>query len=53
MFKMIKRPYEDAFEKYALANPEVLCLSADLTSSCEIDRFPGPPPRSIHILRHG
>ena len=39
MFKMIKRPYEDAFEKYATANPDVLCLSADLTSSCEIDRF--------------
>lgn len=39
MPEMVNRPYERAFEKYALANPEVLCLSADLTSSCEIDKF--------------
>ena len=39
MVEMVKRPYEKAFEKYALAHPEVLCLSADLTSSCEIDKF--------------
>ncbi len=37
--EMVSRPYEKAFEKYALANPDVLCLSADLTSSCEIDKF--------------
>jgi transketolase len=36
---MVNRPYERAFEKHARANPEVLCLSADLTSSCEIDKF--------------
>lgn len=36
---MVTRPYATAFEKYALANPDVLCLSADLTSSCEIDGF--------------
>ncbi|MEP3198097.1 MAG: transketolase C-terminal domain-containing protein [Lentilitoribacter sp.] len=39
MVEMVARPYERAFEKYALENPEVLCLSADLTSSCEIDKF--------------
>lgn len=39
MVEMVNRPYEAAFEKHALANPEVLCLSADLTSSCEIDTF--------------
>ena len=39
MVEMVNRPYAGAFEKHALANPEVLCLSADLTSSCEIDGF--------------
>ncbi|EKE43214.1 transketolase [Oceaniovalibus guishaninsula JLT2003] len=39
MPEMVNRPYEAAFEAHALANPDVLCLSADLTSSCEIDRF--------------
>lgn len=39
MVEMVTRPYASAFEKYAIAHPEVLCLSADLTSSCEIDGF--------------
>jgi transketolase len=39
MVVMVNRPYEGAFEKHALANPDVLCISADLTSSCEIDKF--------------
>lgn len=39
MPEMVSRPYERAFEAYAMAHPEVLCLSADLTSSCEIDKF--------------
>lgn len=39
MIEMVNRPYATAFEAHALANPEVLCLSADLTSSCEIDGF--------------
>ncbi len=39
MVEMVSRPYAGAFEKYAVANPEVLCLSADLTSSCEVDGF--------------
>lgn len=36
---MIIRPYARAFERFAAARPEVLCLSADLTSSCEVDGF--------------
>lgn len=39
MVEMVTRPYAGAFEKYALANPDVMCISADLTSSCEIDGF--------------
>lgn len=39
MVEMVTRPYARAFEAYAVAHPEVLCLSADLTSSCEIDGF--------------
>lgn len=37
--EMVNRPYAAAFEAYATQHPEVLCLSADLTSSCEIDGF--------------
>lgn len=37
--EMVNRPYARAFEDYAVRHPEVLCLSADLTSSCEIDGF--------------
>lgn len=39
MVEMVNRPYASAFEAYAVAHPEVLCLSADLTSSCEVDGF--------------
>ncbi len=39
MVEMVSKPYAKAFEKHAMANPDVLCLSADLTSSCEIDGF--------------
>jgi transketolase len=37
--EMVSRPYARAFEDYAVRHPEVLCLSADLTSSCEVDGF--------------
>ncbi|MEO9825083.1 MAG: transketolase C-terminal domain-containing protein [Paracoccaceae bacterium] len=47
---MVNRPYERAFEKHALANPEVLCLSADLTSSCEIDIFRDKHPEQFLSL---
>ena len=39
MVEIVNRPYASAFEAHALANPDVLCLSADLTSSCEVDGF--------------
>jgi len=39
MVEMVSRPYARAFEKFAAGNPDILCLSADLTSSCEIDGF--------------
>jgi transketolase len=39
MHHMVNRPYAAAFSRYALNNSDVLCLSADLTSSCEIDGF--------------
>ncbi|MFY0595597.1 MAG: transketolase [Cognatishimia sp.] len=39
MVEMVSRPYASAFEKFAAGNKDILCLSADLTSSCEIDGF--------------
>ncbi len=39
MVEIVNRPYAKAFEAFASARPEVLCLSADLTSSCEVDGF--------------
>jgi transketolase len=39
MVELVNRPYASAFETFAAARPNVLCLSADLTSSCEIDGF--------------
>lgn len=39
MSAIVTRPYAAAFEAHALANPDVLCVSADLTSSCEVDGF--------------
>jgi len=40
MVEMVSKPYARSFEAYATQYPdEILCLSADLTSSCEIDKF--------------
>lgn len=39
MVEIVNRPYAKAFEAFASARPEILCLSADLTSSCEVDGF--------------
>lgn len=36
---IVTKPYANAFINFARDKPEVLCLSADLTSSCEIDKF--------------
>ncbi len=50
MVEIVKRPYEAAFETFAMANPDVLCLSADLTSSCEIDKFRDKHPEKFLSL---
>lgn len=50
MVELVNRPYAGAFEAYAVANPEVLCLSADLTSSCEIDGFRDRHPEQFLSL---
>lgn len=50
MVEMVSRPYERAFRDYAVAHPEVLCLSADLTSSCEIDKFRDEHPEQFLSL---
>jgi transketolase len=39
MVEIVSRPYARAFEAFASERSEVLCLSADLTSSCEVDGF--------------
>ncbi|PIP00375.1 Transketolase [uncultured Pleomorphomonas sp.] len=50
MVELVNRPYAGAFEAYAVAHPEVLCLSADLTSSCEIDGFRDRHPEQFLSL---
>lgn len=50
MVELVARPYAAAFEAHALAHPEVLCLSADLTSSCEIDGFRDRHPQRFLSL---
>ncbi|EYD75548.1 Transketolase [Rubellimicrobium mesophilum DSM 19309] len=46
----MNRPYARAFESYAVQHPEVLCLSADLTSSCEVDGFRDRHPEQFLSL---
>jgi transketolase len=36
---LVSKPYASAFIEFARHRPAVLCISADLTSSCEIDGF--------------
>jgi transketolase len=48
--EMVNRPYAAAFEAHAVQHPEVLCLSADLTSSCEIDGFRDRHPEQFLSL---
>jgi transketolase len=36
---IVTKPYVNAFINFSQNKPEVLCLSADLTSSCEVDQF--------------
>ena len=50
MIELVSRPYASAFEKYAVENPDVMCLSADLTSSCEVDKFRDRHPEQFISL---
>ena len=50
MVEMVNRPYARAFEAFAVERPDVLCLSADLTSSCEIDGFRDRHPEQFLSL---
>jgi len=50
MVEIVNRPYAKAFEAFAVTRPEVLCLSADLTSSCEVDGFRDRHPEQFLSL---
>lgn len=51
MVELVSRPYARAFEAYATRYPnEILCISADLTSSCEIDGFRDRHPEQFLSL---
>ena len=50
MVEIVSKPYARAFEAYAVGNPDVLCLSADLTSSCEVDGFRDRHPEQFISL---
>lgn len=39
MGELVTRPYARCFVEWAAHKPDVLCLSADLTGSCEVDDF--------------
>ena len=39
MIEIVKKPYSYTFKNYASKNEKILCLSGDLTSSCEVDEF--------------
>tara|TARA_Y100000996_G_C22481515_1_gene626369 strand:+ start:101 stop:1105 length:1005 start_codon:yes stop_codon:yes gene_type:complete len=39
MTEVVNKPYGNSFKKYASQNKKILCLSGDLTSSCEVDTF--------------
>lgn len=36
---LVDKPYAEAFLEFARDQPQVLCVSADLTHSCEVDGF--------------
>lgn len=47
---LVDKPYESAFIRFASRRPEVLCLSADLTASCEVDKFRDQYPEQFLSL---
>ena len=39
MIEIVKKPYSYSFENFAKQDQNIICLSGDLTSSCEVDGF--------------
>ena len=39
MIETVKKPYSYTFEDFAKKDKKIICLSGDLTSSCEVDIF--------------
>lgn len=44
---LVTKPYMQAFINFAKTRPEVLCVTADLTSSCEVDQFRDQYPQQF------
>ena len=47
MIEIIKKPYSYSFENFAKLDKNILCLSGDLTSSCEVDGFRDRYPKQF------
>ena len=48
--EIVRRPHATAFVRWAAAEPRVVVLSADLTSSCEVDEFRARFPERFFSL---
>ena len=47
MIEIVKKPYSYSFENFAKKDSKILCLSGDLTSSCEVDGFRDRYPKQF------
>ena len=47
MIEIVKKPYSYSFENFAKLDQNILCLSGDLTSSCEVDGFRDRYPKQF------
>ena len=47
MIEIVKKPYSYSFENFAKLDKNILCLSGDLTSSCEVDGFRDRYPKQF------
>ncbi|HUY61230.1 MAG TPA: transketolase C-terminal domain-containing protein [Candidatus Dormibacteraeota bacterium] len=47
---VVERPFARRFLEYGRAHPEAICLSADLTSSCEADDFRRELPGQFYSM---
>jgi transketolase len=45
--EIVKKPYSYSFENFAKKDSKILCLSGDLTSSCEVDGFRDRYPKQF------